>query len=455
MDLRLYQAEACKAALDSIATQGWSLVEVPTGGGKTIIIKEVAARVSHLQILVITPRKKLLKQFQASLPPNVGIMSSSYGNDDGSEHELVLATSQTAIARLLKTPDVILIDECHLLAQNSAYWKWLKQFPKAKVIGFTATPYRGQKHIKEVGWNPIYKISVLDLVIQKYLVPPRSMATGAPAASFESNNSQKTNLLLPPLLLKVKELNQRRIAGFCQDIAHAQHVMKQLAEMGETSVSLVHSKMNDADIEEQYANFTKAEGRSWLINVTLVSIGVDIPCIDSIVILRDVSSYSLFVQMVGRGLRPFDGKSECLIFDFGAATSRFKFIDHPDFNYRDRESGGGSGQKFPPKVCRCGALNPANAKRCSRCGLELFESKLNATSSDASLLSTPIYVEILHDFSVAKISEFEWETTYGFRGGAISAKTYTSYPPGIPILGNQFLLEMLEPDYAVILEELS
>jgi superfamily II DNA or RNA helicase len=79
-------------------------VEIPTGGGKTIIVKEIAARVSHLQILVITPRKKLLKQFQASLPPNVGIMSSLYGNDDGSAHDLVLATNQTLISRSVIHP---------------------------------------------------------------------------------------------------------------------------------------------------------------------------------------------------------------------------------------------------------------------------------------------------------------------------------------------------------------
>ena len=74
-------------------------------------------------------------------------MSASYGEADGQEHDLVLGTNQTLIRRNMKRPDLILIDECHLLGSKSEFWEFLESFPDAKVVGFTATPFRGDTHI--------------------------------------------------------------------------------------------------------------------------------------------------------------------------------------------------------------------------------------------------------------------------------------------------------------------
>jgi DNA repair protein RadD len=449
---RPYQDEAVQAVLNSLHQPSWSLVEMPTGAGKSQVIKCVAQKCTHLQTLVVTPRCKLLKQLQATLPAGVGIMSAKYGNDDGSEHDLVLGTQQTLTSRTVKEPELILIDECHLLAGNSVFWQWLQLFPKAKIVGFTATPYRACEHISVLGWNTVFQISILDLVRQSYLVPPCSMATGTPAANFETNNLQKTNLLLPALLSKVKEQATTRMVVFCQDIAHAQHVALQLAQLEEASVHVVHSRMNDSDIQKQYDAFTQAKGRSWLINVTLVSIGVDIPCIDCVVILRDVSSFSLFAQMVGRGLRLFKGKTECLVFDFGGATNRFGFIDEPNFLLASAASQKGLGERdFQFKTCPCGALNLRTCRVCARCGHEFaLESKLNYMSSGSPLLSKPIMVEILDDASVSKANEFSWQVSYKFRDGAIQCTEYYAYKPQAPKIGNRFLLEMVDSNKAMI-----
>jgi len=459
-----HQVKALEAVFASFSDPHWSLVEMPTGSGKSYVIKEIVEKAAHLQILVITPRKKLLQQLRETLleeqegmpPKRLGIMSASYGEADGQEHDLVLGTNQTLISRSMKHPDLILIDECHLLGLNSAFWKFLRGFPNAKVVGLTATPFRGEKHIQSLGWHPIFRVSILDLVKDKRLCPPRSIATGTVAASFEGNNLEKTDLLLDPLLLNAKKRDVKKLLVFCQNIAHAKHVAEKLARLGEGSVFLVHSKLSDGDIKEQYNGFTQAVGRSWLINVTLVSLGVDIPCIDAIVILRDVSSFSLFVQMLGRGLRLFSGKTECLIFDFGNATRRFGFIDQPDFEHTSSISMRNRTCNVAPfKICECGTLNSARAMACSYCKRMLpAGSKLNQMSWDGSLLSTPICVETLDHVSVAKLSEFAWEMTCKFRGGAISAKDYFKQEPKVPRVGGLFLLEMIESDAAVIRQAL-
>ena len=259
-------------------------------------------------------------------------------------------------------------------------------------------------------------------------------------------------MLLDPLLLNAKERNVKKLLVFCQNIAHAEHVADKLVKLGEGAVFLVHSKLSDGDITEQYNGFTNAVGRSWLINVTLVSLGVDFPCIDAIVILRDVSSFSLFVQMLGRGLRTFLGKTECLIFDFGNATRRFGFIDQPDFEHTSSISMRNStGHAAPFKICECGTLNSARAMACSYCKRTLpVGSKLNETSSDRSLLSTPIFWEELDHVAVAEHSEFAWEMTCQFRGRSISTTNYFKQEPKVPRLGGLFLLEMIESNDAVI-----
>jgi superfamily II DNA or RNA helicase len=453
MTITLYphQVNAVTAILESLSDPHWSLVEMPTGSGKSYVIKEIVERAAHLQILVITPRKLLLERLQEDLPARSGVMSASYGNDDGQEHDLVLGTNQTLINRIMKRPDLILIDECHLLGLNSAFWEFLESFKNAKVVGLTATPFRGDKHIQSLGWHQIFRVSILDLVLDKLLCPPRSIATGTVAASFEGNNFEKTDLLLDPLLLNAKERDVKKLLVFCQNIAHAEHVADQLVRLGESAVFLVHSELSDGDNKKQRKAFEHAVGRSWLINVTLISIGVDIPCIDAIVILRDVSSFSLFVQMLGRGLRLFKGKSECLIFDYGNATRRFGFIDQPDFQHTTPISMRNSiGHAAPFKICECGTLNSARAMACTYCKRMLpVGSKLNETSCGGSLLS-PICTETLHDVSVTKHSEFKWEMTYKFRGGAISVKDYFQQEPKVPRIGGLFLLEMIESDAAVI-----
>jgi superfamily II DNA or RNA helicase len=82
-----HQVNAVKAILESLSDPHWSLVEMPTGSGKSFVINEIVEQASHLQILVITPRKKLLQQLKETLlkqqegmpPKRLGIMSASYG----------------------------------------------------------------------------------------------------------------------------------------------------------------------------------------------------------------------------------------------------------------------------------------------------------------------------------------------------------------------------------------
>lgn len=292
-------------------------------------------------------------------------------------------------------PWLIIIDECHLVPPGSQYGDLIAKFPNAAVIGLTATPYRGVEKITEcdIGWKQIYSISILDLIEQKRLVPPRSMATLAP--SVGSAETSQTLFALSKRIVKnlvaaVRKEKRKKCLVFCVNIDHAIKFAKLLEQAGEACVSLVHSGQDGLTQDEMFSKFQDSFQRAWLVNVSLVSIGIDIPPIDCIAIVRDVSSFALLVQIIGRGLRWFEGKQDCLIFDFGQGTERFGFIDEPTFTSTGSgSSSGGTGTKACPK---CGTLTHRSALVCPHCGHPFNPVMLLSETSRSTLLLTQEYL---------------------------------------------------------------
>jgi DNA repair protein RadD len=323
-----------------------------------------------------------------------GVLSSGTGKDLGYKHTVIIGTFQTVMrrAKLLKIPTVIIIDECHLVPENSRYSELLERFPKAIVIGLTATPFRGRAHIVQCGleWESIYSVPISHLIEQKYLVPPRSMATPSTPDMEISDGDERpqrdivTKTIVKSLLTSVIKEDRRKCLVFCSDIEHAKFTVNQLRLSGEAQVYLVHSKLKKPVQDAQFAAFENSAQRCWLVNVAIVSIGVDIPAVDCIAILRDIRSFALLVQIIGRGLRLFAGKHDCLVYDFGSGTRRFGFVDDPQFG--DEGSGhGGSLLKCCPE---CSGLMHAATMECVRCGWEFPRAtKLNANAIATQLLA--------------------------------------------------------------------
>lgn len=128
--LRPYQRDAVEAAIKHAKPGTRSLLIVPTGGGKTLVIREIAERFPNAQVLILTPRRKLLEGVRKVFNAH-GVLSSGTGKDLGYEHTVIIGTFQTVTrrAKRLKIPTVIIIDECHLVPKNSRYSELLERFP--------------------------------------------------------------------------------------------------------------------------------------------------------------------------------------------------------------------------------------------------------------------------------------------------------------------------------------
>lgn len=461
--LRTYQRDAVDAALKGLKPGSKSLIVVPTGGGKTLVIAEIARRYERAQVLILTPRRKLLlgvcKEFTSH-----GVLSSTIGNDLGHSHKVIIGTFQTVLrrAKRMKIPTVIIIDECHLVPTDSEYSRLLELFPNAIVIGLTATPYRGQAHIARCGldWETIYEVSISHLIANKYLVPPRSMATPANALCDGDERPQRnavTQAIVPPLVTSVIKEGRSKCLVFCSDIAHAEFTVSQLRLAGEEGVYIVHSEQTKRVQDAQFVAFENAPQRTWLVNVALVSIGVDIPAVDCIAILRDVGSFSLLVQIIGRGLRLFEGKVDCLVYDFGSGTRRFGYVDDPEFGEVRARHGHGH---LPMKACpTCDGLMHVATMECVRCGEELPTStKLQSNATAVQILSDDFRMATYDCAYLSKLHDHLWCIEHHLylqedeRVRAIELRPGTAEPvvvsleEGAPVLIkriNQDIVEML------------
>ena len=391
-DDRAYQSEAIKRAVNAInqflkhKNQGesdYNLLVMPCGSGKSVVIAKLTSYFPDLQILIITPRTRLLQQ-NARLIKECGILSGSLGNDSGEQHKIICSTYQTLLKRPHVTPDLVIVDEAHLLPEiSSEYHQLLKSYQGAICLGLTATPVRENIAIYEhsgFSWEVIYEVKMTTLIKDGYLLPPRSIKIKA------EKDSDKGKLLA--VIDKRSELNKSHTVVFCRSVDHAIEVNTHLSELGEQTV-FVSSRQNSKQNEANYRLFEQKEA-SWLVSCNMLITGVDIPIIDNILILRDFSQIGMFVQACGRGMRASPGKEDCAIFDFGNNSRRFGFIDEIDF----KEQSEGTNKAAPSRVkhcLNCGTLLPVSAKTCSYCDYEFKQQlTLNDLSSAKHLLSVDI-----------------------------------------------------------------
>lgn len=408
--LRPYQHSAVEAAISGIQAGQPGLLVMPTGSGKSVVISEIVNRLDGKQILVITPRRSLLMQTRTRLGVH-GVLSSGLGNDLGDDHKVIAGTYQTMTRRPgLAEPDIIIIDECHLLPPDGSYAKLVRRFPRAAVIGLTATPFRGRQHIKHCGlkWRLLYTVPMIELIDQGWLVRPVSMSTGQKSEMSDVGNEPVeavTARVALNLRASVAAEGRQRCVVFCIDIDHATITAALLRSAGENSVHLVHSNMPLAAQDAAITAFKTSENRAWLVNVNLISVGVDIPSVDAIAILRNVSSLALLIQIIGRGLRIWKEKQDCLVWDYGDGTRKFGFIDDPQ---PDAARAGET--PFAFRTCpKCNALLHASARSCSRCGHTFPRVvTLNDLASGSPLLSANYLAATYERASLTEDSRGIW-----------------------------------------------
>ena len=398
MQLRKYQSRSIEMLYSWIEkNKGHVCVVMPTGSGKSHVIAELCKNAlqtwPETRILMLTHVKELIEQNAEKMRLHwpdapLGIYSASVGQRQLGE-PITFAGIQSVRnkAKEIGHIDLIVIDECHLVnhKDEGVYRKLIDQLteinPDVRIIGYSATPYRlGHGSITDepaIFSDLIEPTSVLDLVQAQYLSPLRSKLTNY---SYELDglhkrggdyiekelaeriNTDGQNVEVVDEIIN-RGRDRKTWLVFCSGVEHAYAVADRLRNRG-ISAETITGETPKATRESLLSDFRAGRLRA-LTNANCLTTGVDVPGIDLIALLRPTASPGLYVQMVGRGMRLAEGKSDCLVLDFAGAVKAHGPIT-------DVRPPGKAGQgEAPLKACpECNELIHLSVMRCPACNYE-------------------------------------------------------------------------------------
>ncbi len=336
INLRQYQTDAIDAIRDTFSQEDRQYVEMPTGAGKTITFLSYASEY-HKRILVIVPSKQLLNQVKETATLFYHSSEISQKGDGKDQEPLKLhiciinSIRGDYIDYLAEIDfDLIIIDEAHH-TQATSYKRFIKSreffYENSKILGVTATPDRidGQL-LKNILYTNSYKITIRDLIHQKYLsdIEGYRLKTNIDISQIDDHNGDfNINQLYKKLCIESRndmivdvckrEMKERKLLIFCINIEHSKQI-SQLLEKNKISSCHIDGSMGNIQRNSILNSFKNGE-ISVLCNCQLLTEGFDEPSINGIILARPTRSKSLFLQMIGRGLRIFPGKKNCKIID--------------------------------------------------------------------------------------------------------------------------------------------
>ena len=352
MQLRYYQSEAISKAIDHINKS--PVIVLPTGAGKSIVIKEIASNIND-NILVLQPNKEILEQNYLKYrqhSSDCAIFSASCNSKEINRVTYATIGSIVHKAHLFDNFQTIIIDECHLVdAQDGMYCKIINTL-NTKIIGLTATPYRMHTTLKFGSTTKMitrtrpklfnfiaYNVNPLELINNGFLSKLKYFNVkmlNTNELQQNLNKSEFTNQSINNMINNKKN----DISLFLRDISSQHSSILVFSPSIDFSIRLanylLYHNINCATIdsnlskEEREAILTKFKQQKIkiVINVGVLTTGFDFPELDCIVMLRPTMSISLYYQMIGRGLRIADKKAFCTIYDLCQNVNRFGKIEN-------------------------------------------------------------------------------------------------------------------------------
>ena len=402
MQLRDYQIEV----LDHLRTslkQGAKapLLVLPTGAGKTVIFAELAKDFVNQgkKVLILVHRRELVKQACEKLDLiNVSYGIIAAGFEPNADYGLQVASVYTLYRKIASDkdsfiPDVIIFDEAHHVAAGT-WTTIINKYKTAIRVGVTATPIRlDNRPLGKFFDRLINGVQVNHLVSKGYLCDHKVFA-GAELPDLSNLKERRGDyqakdlkkVMDKPVIIgdavyqyKKHLLNKPTIA-FCVDIAHAIKVLNKFKKEGVKAELLTGSmKLYERDnvLDRLRSNKTHV-----VVSVDVISEGTDLPCVSGAILLRPTKSQALYMQQVGRILRPERNKT-AIVLDHVGNTYRHDFIDIErnwklDFDHEEIK-------KLPKPLfmtCKnCGFVYKPQ-KSCPNCGLKVCKEELLAIEGE-------------------------------------------------------------------------
>jgi DNA repair protein RadD len=365
-----------------------ALVVMPTGSGKTLTFCTIAMRaaVSGVATLILVPRQELVSQTSATISAfgvRHGVIAAGWTNPDP-RALIQVASIQTLYRRPnLSLPKfgIVMVDEAHL-ARAATFQATIERFSGARLILWTATPYRTDgKGFEDLASFVVQGPSVARLVELGRLSPftaysiPLIDTSKLKISAGDFDLTQQSDILRDRILVGDVVGHYHTLAAgrpflaFASGIDHSRDLA---AEFNRSGVRAAHlDGAMASDVRSGILDALRTGAIDGVVNFGVLTEGFDCPRVSAVIIDRATTSPALFVQMAGRGIRTCDGKRDAVIIDHGGNAARFGNLDYPRVpslfgrpkSARDAEPG------LLATVCaNCSAIMPASAPACTVCG---------------------------------------------------------------------------------------
>lgn len=337
LTLRDYQQKGVDSIRESFRSGKKSpLHVVPTGGGKTVIFSYITGTTAAKgkRVLILVHRIELLRQTSAKLYESGvehGLINAKF--TPNSFANVQVASVQTLVRRVDKSRldyDLIIIDEAHHAVAST--WKKIlikiaEKNPKVLTLGVTATPIRSDgTGLIDMFDDLILGPSIKQLTERGFLVPSVVYAptekldfskvkiTNGDYDQYEIENLVDNSVITGSAVEYYKKICPGvPTIVFCVSVKHAEHVALEFRNAG-FRASSVDGSMDDAVRKRIIAGLSNGNVQV-MTSCDLVSEGTDIPAVVCGILLRPTQSTGLFLQQVGRTLRPAPGKTKAYILD--------------------------------------------------------------------------------------------------------------------------------------------
>lgn len=371
---RPYQSLALDAGRDGFRQGKRGVLFVgPTGMGKTVlgglVAQGVVGRGRRLAWYAHT--RELVTQAAESLA-RMGVRVGANGLDPDAPCQVT--SVQTVLARRVMPPaDVVVLDEAHHYA--AAEWRRVPDAYRAggaRFVGLTATPERADGMGLGTGEAPLFDhlvvvCQIADLV-ELWRADP---TTGLVPCEIVQPSRPVRKLAQEPVAAYLAHAPGRSAVVFAPHVKAAQAFAEGFRAR-DIPCGVVHGAMPKDQRDSTLAAFRNGELRV-VVNVMVLTEGWDAPIADVCILARKVGSRSLFLQMVGRVLRPFPGKNSALLVDLVGAVRAHGDPAEPSVYSLDGVACTRKGAVDALRTCRvCKSLIPNDEDRCPECDTALL-----------------------------------------------------------------------------------
>lgn len=336
-----------------------SLIVAATGTGKTVVAAFDYRRICSQEggrprLLFVSHRQEILTQAMRTY--REVLRDHSFGDlvVGGSEPERldhVFATIDSITSRGLLAnwgPDywhTVVIDECHRLAADR-FDSFARSVKPRHMLGLTATPERadGQPILhyfdSRPDGSPAVELRLWHALDLQLLAPfeyygcdddtdfsdvPWSQPGELSAIDqVVTGNDVRARLVIHEWTRLTGSPKSTRTLAFCVSVAHAEFMTKRFNEVGLPALCVTGK--TDLEVRRRAPELLREGKLCVLVTCDLYNEGVDLPSVDTLLLLRPTQSPVLFQQQIGRGLRLAEGKESCLVLDFvGRYRTEFRF----------------------------------------------------------------------------------------------------------------------------------